>query len=199
MRRSNFEILDALLSPAVIVAAFLVLSYSASAVAQTSRGSNPSDPVSADKGLLNGEDNRSVGSIEEEMRAKRAIKYAEKEHQENVDRAHEISSLGLQLQEDFKRKKTIDREGAKKLERLEKLTKKLRSEAGGAEVDFKMQGPPTDLADAVGKLAQVANSLADKVEKTPRQVVSAGVIDDANVLLELIGIVRTLTVPLTSH
>src|SRR3970282_2529227 len=102
------------------------------------------------------------------MRATRAIKYAEKEHRENVDRAREIAALGVQLQQGFRLKKTIDRNGIKKLERLEKLTKKLRSEAGGADVDINIQNR-FDLAEAVDRLVQLADSLADTVEKTPRR------------------------------
>lgn len=178
-----------------VTLAFLALWWGP-AVSQTSRPPSPNESVSADKGSLNGEEGRSSGSIEDEMRAKRAIKYAEKEHRENVDRAHEISTLGIQLQEAFKEKNTIDREAAKRLDRLEKLTKKLRSEAGGAEGaedDGDRLKPPPDLATAVARLARVADSLAANVEKTPRQVISTTVIDEANVLLELIRVVRTLT------
>jgi hypothetical protein len=40
-------------------------------------------------------------------------------------------------------------------------------------------------------VAKVSNSLNEKVQETPRQVVSTSIINKANVLLELIRIVRT--------
>jgi hypothetical protein len=54
-----------------------------------------------------------------------------------------------------------------------------------------MEKPPTDLAAALDMLGDLSKSLKDKVEKTPKHVISAAVIDEVNVLLELIRIVRT--------
>jgi len=175
----------------LVIAVYLVFCHSGPVLAQNSQPPNPSDSIGADKS--NRESNRLVGSIEEEMRAKRAIKYAEKEYRENIDRAREVSTLALQLQQAFKTTKSIDREAAKKLERLEKLTKKLRSEAGGADDEDTLQKPPADVGSAISRIAEVSASLSEEVQKTPRQVVSACIIDQANVLLELIRIVRTLT------
>ncbi len=64
------------------------------------------------------------------MRAKRAIRYAEKEHQDNLTRAKEASQLGTQLAASFKSKQALNSSDMKKLEKLEKLTKKIRTEAG---------------------------------------------------------------------
>ena len=69
----------------------------------------------------------------------------------------------------------------------------MRSEAGGSEDQGSLDKPPPDLATAVASLADASESLRSKVEKTPRQVVSASVIDEANVLLQLISIVRNLS------
>ena len=69
----------------------------------------------------------------EEMRIKREIKSAEKDHQQNLDRAKEASDLGQALVASFKKNNSLDREDIKKLEKLEKLAKRIRSEAGGSE------------------------------------------------------------------
>ena len=55
-----------------------------------------------------------------------------------------------------------------------------------------MEKPPADLASALEMLGDLSHSLKEKVEKTPKHVISAAVIDEANVLLELVRIVRTL-------
>lgn len=127
------------------------------------------------------------------MRAKRMIKLAEKEHQQNVERAREISQLAKDLQQGFKTKSTLDREDVKRLDRLEKLTKKIRGEAGGEANEIQIVNSPTDKSSAVTQIAEVAESLSKSVQNTPRQVISAGVIDSANVLLELIRILRTFS------
>jgi len=131
--------------------------------------------------------------IEEEMRAKRAIKFAEKEHQENLDRARDLTDVSKELLAAFKKKNGLDREDNKKLDRLEKLSKRIRSDAGGSEDEVRIEKPPADLSSAMCQLGEVSESLRNKVEKTPRQVVSASVIAEANVLLELIRIVRSFS------
>src|SRR4029450_13889892 len=83
------------------------------------------DNIRAEKGSP-GDDNPPLTTMEEEMRAKRAIKYAEKEHKENLDRANEIAQIGKGLASTFKEKKQLDRDDVKRLDRLEKLSKKAR-------------------------------------------------------------------------
>ena len=135
-------------------------------------------------------DETPLGSFEEELRAKRAIKLAEKEHEENLNRARQVAELAKQLQIRLKDKSAIDRDSVKKLERLEKLTKKIRSEAGGQDEEVKIVERPADITAAVDQLAESAESLAKEVQNTPRQVVSASVIGNANHLLELIKLLR---------
>lgn len=139
------------------------------------------------------EENRPSEPIEEEMRVKRTIKLAEKEHQENLNRAQQLSCLGAEIGVAFKEKHHLDRDDLKKLDKLEKLTKSIRSAAGGSDDADKTQKETSDLPEAVSKMAEVAESLKEKVEKTPRRVVSATVIDQANALLELIRLVRGLS------
>jgi hypothetical protein len=131
-----------------------------------------------------------MGSFEEEIRAKRAIKLAEKDHEENLERAKEISQLAKALQEALKNKTVIDRDSSKKLERLEKLTKKIRNEAGGEDEEVKIVDRPASITAAVNQIAESAEQLSKTVQDTPRQVVSASVIGNANVLLELIKLLR---------
>jgi hypothetical protein len=146
------------------------------------------DPLTGDK--KDREERPSVA--EEEMRAKRAIKEADREYQENLSRARDLSSLGLSLVTSFKEKNALNREDIKKLDKVEKLAKGIRSAAGGSEDKVEIEKPPKDLASAMSMLADLSQSLKEKVEKTPKHVISAAVIDEANALLELIRIVRNL-------
>jgi hypothetical protein len=151
----------------------------------------PSTSMSADKSLPQ-DDGPPLTTFEEEMRAKRAIKLAEKDHQQNLDRAREISQLAKELQQGLKDKSVLGREDLKRVERLEKLTKKIRGEAGGEDDEVQIVNRPSDITSAVTQIAEVTESLSKSVQNTPRQVISASVIDSANVLLELIRILRTL-------
>lgn len=142
-----------------------------------------------------GPDDSQLTIFEEELRAKRAIKMAEKEHEENLKRAREIAQIGKELNEHLKNKSVLDGDSLKKVERLEKLTKKVRGEAGGEDEEVEIPNRPADLPAAVAQIAEASESLSKKVIDTPRQVVSASVIVKANVLLELIRMARNFARP----
>lgn len=181
--------------PLVVTA--IVFCFSISVAAQTNPQApprvpppRPIDPITADKGAPS-DDGPPLTTFEEEMRAKRLIKQAEKEHKENLARAREIAQLAKELQSGLKTASSLDRDGLKRVERLEKLTKKIRGEAGGEADEVQIVNRPTNQSSAVAQIADVAESLSKSVQDTPRQVVNAGVIDSANVLLELIRLLRT--------
>jgi hypothetical protein len=129
------------------------------------------------------------------LRAKRAIRLAEKEHEENLKRAREIAQIGKELNDSMKNKPVLDRDSLKKVERLEKLTKKVRGEAGGEDEEVEIPDRPADLSSTLAQIAEASESLSKEVIDTPRQVVSASVIGKANVLLELIKMVRSFARP----
>ena len=176
---------------AVSILILLVLFGCGVAVAQTPRPSPTPPPRPIDGIIKSPDETGPLTTFEEEMRAKRAIKMAEKDHEENLKRAKEIAQLGKELQETLKDKSAIDRDSLKKVERLEKLTKKIRNEAGGEDEDVTIGNRPADLCATVTQIAEASESLSKNVQDTPRQVVSASVIGQANVLLELIKMVRS--------
>ena len=149
----------------------------------------PTPPPRPVDGTFKNGDDPPMTTFEEEIRAKREIKIAEKEHQENLNRAKEIADIGKQLK-DFKDNSALDRDCVKKIERLEKLTKKVRSEAGGDDDEITISPRPTDLPSAMKKISEASETLSKDVQNTPRRVVSASVINNANVLLELIRLAR---------
>jgi len=170
---------------AAAIVVLIGLSFGVSA-AQSAQQTTPVIP--ADKDKIEAD---SPASMEEEMRAKRAIKAAEKEYQQNVDRARDLSVLGTSVNTSFKQKTYLGKDDLKKLEKAEKLARAIRNAAGGSD-DHEMEQPPKDLARALSMFADVAESLKKNVEKTPKHVLSTTVIDEANVLVELARIVRTL-------
>ena len=177
----------------VFILIFVIMFGGGVAVAQVTSSPRPAPtppPRPIDGTLKSPDDTGPLTTFEEEMRAKRAIKLAEKEHDDNLKRAREIADIGKALQETLKDKAVIDRDSLKKVERLEKLTKKIRSEAGGDDEDVTMENKPSDLCGTVTKIAEASESLSKNVRDTPRQVVSASVIGQANVLLQLLKMVR---------
>jgi hypothetical protein len=171
----------------------ILFACSIGALAQSSLNPAPPRlPTTADGQDSSDKEPVTFGSIEDEMRAKRRIKLEEKQYQENLGRAREADKLSIELRNSYEQKKVFTREDSKKLERLEKLTRRIRSEAGGSDEDTSLDNPPSELRLALARLAQVTESLRKVVEKTPRQVISATVIEQANVVLQLVRIARNL-------
>jgi hypothetical protein len=168
--------------------ALLATLLSASAFGQTPLP-GPPDGMGADHAAPN---SKSIfnGLPGEEMRAKRVLKLAEKEHLENLERAREAAKLSGELKDALAAAKGLGAADRKKLEKVEKLTRRVRSEAGGSDSEVTLEKYPVDLESALRRLADVSDEMRKEVEKTPRQVVSASVIDRANQILEIIQYAR---------
>jgi hypothetical protein len=134
-----------------------------------------------------------LGSPEQELLTRALIRSEESAHKENLERAKEGAQLGVELRETFKSQKALNRDALKKLERLEKLARGIRSRAGGSDDDDILENPPRDIEAALARLADLSEALRKHVEKTSRHVVSAAVIDDSNEMIELIRFIRTLS------
>jgi hypothetical protein len=177
---------------AILFAAVFLLLSSTAAVSQIKPTPTPpqTDPSSINQGKSD-PPTGDFGSVEGEMRARLALKAEKKEYDENLARAREAAQLANELDETYGSKKAFANDDTKKIERLEKITRKIRNEAGGSETDPDVKEIPNGMPAAVKRLAEVAEDLRKLVEKTPRHVVSASVIDQANTLLCLIQHIRS--------
>lgn len=146
---------------------------------QESKSSNP------DKDDLGSD----IGSHEREIRARLALTRDKKLYEENLGRARETSEIASQLLDSYQARRSFNSDDNKKLERMEKLTRRIRNEAGGTETDVDLEVPPV-IETAVKRVAEMAEDLRKEVEKTPRHVISTTVIDQANKLIALIQHVR---------
>ena len=166
-----------------------LLTLTSSAHSQSARPTPPSDPMAKD----DSKDDPRFGSPEAEIRSKLALKDEKKKYDEHVARAKEVSAMALQVSQSYETRKALSADDQKKLERLEKLTKRLRNDAGGADAvsDAEVKDIPPEMRDAIKKLSSMADELQKLVENTPRNVISAAVIDQANKLVGLIQHVRS--------
>src|SRR5262245_916133 len=114
--------------PALLLFLMTIPSYGLSQSKQ--QNPKPQEMSTADKSSSSSDDRAPLTTFEEEIKAKRLIKMAEKEHQENVNRARELSQIGQDLKTNLTSRASLDRDDAKRVDRLEKLTKKIRGEAG---------------------------------------------------------------------
>ena len=174
----------------LIVAAFLLLG-SASAYGQLKPVPTPPPPEPPSVGPSKPDSSSpDFGSPESEMRAKQALKAEKKQYDDNVAHAREAADLATQLAGAYEAKQAFNSADGKKLERLEKLTKRIRNDAGGSDTDPDVKEIPSAMDAAVKRVAELADELRKLVEGTPRHVISASVIDEANKLLGVIQHVR---------
>jgi glucose/arabinose dehydrogenase len=127
----------------------------------------------------------------EDMLKDAEIKRLEMTHKENLERARETAQLGAEVREAFERQKSLGAPEMKKVGRIEKLARAIRNEAGGGDDDEGLKDPPARLEAALARLSEMCEELRKKVEKTPRHVVSAAVISNANQLISLAKHIRT--------
>jgi hypothetical protein len=138
---------------------------------------------------------RELGSPEEEIIRRAEIKHEEEAHKDMVDRADEAALIGEQILNSYQKNKSLNKDDLKKLDRMEKLARKIRGGAGGSDDDEPLENPPQQLEKALARLAEVSDQLNKSVQKTSRLVISAGVINSSNELIELIKHIRSIPRP----
>ena len=177
---------------AVTLIGLLVISAVGPARAQSSPRSPiappPSPPPTSNKD--DRDNDVDFGSRETDARTRLILKAEKKAYEEHVARAKEASDLAGELKTSYAATNTFNAADQKKLDRLEKLTKRLRNDVGGSEMDADPKDIPNSVSNAVNVLADMAKELYDEVEKTPRHVVSASLIEQANKMLTVIQFVR---------
>lgn len=135
------------------------------------------------------------GSPEAEMLRRAEIRREEETHKEMVERADEATQIGDALLASYKKNNSLTRDDLKRLERLEKLARKIRGSAGGSDDDDELSDPPNQIEGAVTRLSKLACALKESVSKTSRLVVSGNVIERSNEMIELIRHIRTFKLP----
>jgi len=136
-----------------------------------------------------------MGTPEEEMLRRAEIRREEEIHKEMVERADEAALIGEQLSASYKKNSSLTRDDLKRLERLEKLARKIRGSAGGSDDEEELSDPPGQIEGAVTRLAKLSCELKESVSKTSRLVISAAVIKHSNEMIELIRHIRTIKQP----
>jgi hypothetical protein len=178
---------------AVLTVVFTLFVTSMPVRAQSTPRSPIAPPPSAPPANNNKDDHDNdvdFGSRETDTRTRLILKAEKKAYEEHVARAKEASDLATELKTSYAASNVLNAADQKKLERLEKLTKRIRNEVGGSEMDGNPRDLPNTIPDGINTMADMAKELYDEVEKTPRRVVSASLIEQANKLLAVIQFVR---------
>lgn len=175
----------------LVALALLLLVCGSYAVSGQSAPKFPGNVQQNDK-PAGGEDDGPQTVSHREMIKEMELKREEGDYKEHLARAKENAQLAAELQETYARQKTLQASELKKLSRMEKLARQIRSRAGGEENKDELKEAPVEIEVALKRLAGLSTELQKKVESTPRQVVSTAVIRRANEVVELVKYIRTL-------
>jgi hypothetical protein len=158
--------------------------------AQIRRDTNIGDPDSSRPDRL-----PPMSDPQREIIERSVIARSVAEHRETIQRAEENARLGAELRDRFATARAFGREELRRLERMESLSRRIRNAAGGSNVALVLEREPRELSDALSQLAERAERFKETVERTPRRVVSAQIIEQANELLTLIDRIRGFIQP----
>lgn len=126
--------------------------------------------------------------------AKMCIEQQKKEYAEMLKRGDEALKLSEDLEKAFAENSSLSAEDRKKLERLEKIVKKIRSDLGGDDdgkaVQTDDENTPLSMGNAFQVLRENTIKLVDIMKKSTRYSVSAVAIESSNVLLKVVKFLR---------
>jgi hypothetical protein len=164
---------------------FIVFLFSASIVCVNAQ-SNTGEKEELPKGI-------------KETLAKNRIDREKKDYEELLQRGEETVKLSEELDKSFVQNKKLTGEDQRKLERLEKLSKKIREELGGSDSNpssEKENSSDSDdiklssVSDAVDKLKNISRKLSDELKKTTRYTISTVAVQSSNALFKVVRFIR---------
>ncbi len=137
-----------------------------------------------------------------EMLDKLRIEKEKKDYDAMLSRGEEALQISDQLEKAFETNEKLTNQDLAKLESLEKLVKKIRSELGGSDDDdtdppnddaFAPQsrvGRPNTVVEGFKALKETTVMLVDELKKTTRFTISAAAIQSTNAVLRLARFLR---------
>lgn len=134
-----------------------------------------------------------MGSLRDEMEARNEIRQIENSHRENLERARENADIAVALRASFERNHVLSRDDRRQIDRMERLSRRIRSEAGGSDSDEPLENPPQNMGAALDRIKTICESIRAGIERTSRFGISADVINRSNELLELLRLVKNMS------
>ena len=129
-------------------------------------------------------------SIQENL-AKGRIDQEKKEYEELLKRGDEALKLAEDLEKSFSANNKLSGDDFKKLERLEKLVKKIRTDLGGEGDDSNAEEKsPSTLENAFEALQENTVKLVKELKKSTRYSISVIAIESSNLLLKVVKFLR---------
>ncbi|CAN5639831.1 hypothetical protein BH24ACI2_BH24ACI2_02200 [soil metagenome] len=124
-----------------------------------------------------------------ESLAKNRIDREKRDYEELIERGEEAAKLSAELGSSFDKQNTFSAEDWKKIDRLEKLVKRIRKELGGDDSDSDEIITPT-MPTAVKTLQEKTTFLLDELKKCTPYSISVVAIENSNALLKIVSFIQ---------
>lgn len=125
----------------------------------------------------------------QESLAKQRIEREKKDFADLLQRGQEALKITNELEESFVKNNNFSSEDQKKLDRLEKVVKKIRNELGSDDAE-EIQVKPLSVLNALKNLQSNTVKLVDELKKTTRYSISVVAVESSNALLNLVKFLR---------
>ncbi len=125
-----------------------------------------------------------------ETLAKGRIEREEKNYQELLDRAEQATQISEQIHSSFDKQKKLTADDRKKIERFQKLIKKIRKDLGGENQDADDNNPKS-LSSAIEFLWENSTELFDEIKKATRYSISVSAIEKTNQILNVLQFIQS--------
>ncbi len=126
-----------------------------------------------------------------ESLAKSRIEREKKDYEELLQNGEEAVKLSESLEKTFTESNQLSSEDQKKLDRLEKLAKKIRRELGADDIEEEDDyEKPSSLREAFKTLQTSTGKLVEELKKTTRYSISVIAVQSSNAFLKVVKFIR---------
>lgn len=142
-------------------------------------------------GLVFAQDTRDYPEALKENLAKRRIKEEEKEYNELIKRGEEAAKLSEELSKSYEENKKLSAEDQKKLEKLEKVVKRIRRDLGAEDDDEnEKEAKPSTMFKTLTTIKEKTYNLLAELKKASRYSISVVAVESSNTIFRLIRFLR---------
>ena len=128
----------------------------------------------------------------QETLAKQRIEREKKDFAELLERGNEALKLSGELETSYEKTNNLTADDLKKLDRLEKVVKKIRNELGAesGDGDDEAESKSMSVSNALKTLRDDTAKLVDELKKTSRYSVSVVAVESSTALLSIVRFLR---------
>ncbi|MGI9055783.1 MAG: hypothetical protein ACR2F2_08285 [Pyrinomonadaceae bacterium] len=121
---------------------------------------------------------------------KQEVERIRKDFEEMLKNGEEAVKLTEEVEYSFNKNNKLTSNEIQKLEKIEKLLKKIRKELGGADdAEVKVE-KPSNIKSAIATLKESSANLYAELKKTSRYTISAVAIQSSNKLIDIVRFIR---------